>query len=86
MRTHFPTFALATALLAGSMTFAQAAGTVGGAAGAGTMTSPSVGARPSIGATPVPGLTVRTSPTTTPDPHQGLPPCRTGQGTNCAHE
>ncbi len=83
MRTHFPTFALATALLAGSMTFAQAAGTVGSA---GTMSTPSVGARPSIGATPVPGLTVHTSPTTKPNLHQGLLPCRTGQGTNCAHE
>jgi hypothetical protein len=90
MRTHFPTFALATALLAGSMTFAQAAGTVGGAAGAGTMTSPSAGASPSIGPSANPGLTTpnATGRATTqiPDPHAGLQPCRTGQGTNCVHE
>jgi hypothetical protein len=91
---HFATSMLASALLAGSMAFAQAAGTVGGAAGAGTMTSPSAataapsaGARPSIGPSASPGLTTpnATGQTSTalPDPNRGLLPCKAGQHAGC---
>jgi hypothetical protein len=90
MRTHFPTFALAVALLAGSMSFAQAANS-------GAMSAPTAGAgtaAPTAGAStaaPTAGAstaapTVGTRPTSAPDAHEGMLPCRSGQTGNCAHE
>jgi hypothetical protein len=86
MRTHFPAIALAAALLAGSMAFAQAAG-VGGAGTAGAATAaPSLGARPSIGPSAKPGLTTPNATgrtTELPNPNAGMLPCKSGQHLAC---
>jgi hypothetical protein len=59
MRTHFPTFALAAALLGSSMAFAHAAGAGGGGAAGGAGTSAGTTSAPSsqaVGPAPVQGL------------------------------